>query len=165
MAEGGLKRGREPRREPGRTVSRGGEARPWWRDAPFLFGLLAGPVTWALLALTGLPVAAGSPPPAAWLVSVLLAPVVEEYLFRGLLQGALLQRPRLARRWFGISGANVLVSIAFAAAHLWSRPSTAAVAVLLPSLALGACRERYGILAPCMVLHAFWNAGFVWLFA
>ena len=95
----------------------------------------------------------------------LLAPVVEEYLFRGLLQGALLQRPRLARRWFGISGANVLVSIAFAAAHLWSRPSTAAVAVLLPSLALGACRERYGILAPCMVLHAFWNAGFVWLFA
>jgi len=137
----------------------------WWHDPPFLLGLLAGPASWVTLALLGLPRPDDPPPIALLVTSVVVAPLLEEYLFRGLLQGALLKRARLARRRFGLSGANLIVSLLFALAHLWSQPAPGAAAVLLPSLAFGACRDRYGILLPGIVLHAFWNAGFVWLFA
>ena len=95
---------------------------------------------------------------------VVVAPVLEELVFRGVLQGALLERPALARRRAGVSGANALASLAFAAAHLVSQSPPQAAAVLLPSLAFGACRDRYGSVVPGMLLHGFYNAGFLWLF-
>ena len=136
-----------------------------WRDPFFAACLLAGPTVWALLVVAGVPRPAGHPSLPLLVMSVLVAPVLEEWVFRGLLQGWLLERARLARSRLGLSGANLLTSMAFAAAHLWSRSSLMAAAVLAPSLVLGACRERYGTIWPGVAVHMVWNAGFVWSFA
>lgn len=141
----------------------------WWRDRWFLLALLAGPAVWGLLLLigplVGLQRASGAPPASLLLSSVLLLPVIEELAFRGLLQGVLLERARFRRRVARVSGANLVVSLLFAAAHLWSQPPALAAAVFVPSLVFGACRERFDSVIPGMVLHGFYNAGFVALFA
>lgn len=119
-----------------------------------------------MLLATVLPATPGTLPAATTLLlGVIVAPIVEELVFRGALQGALLERPRLARRRAGVSGANALASLAFAAAHLWSASPLQAASVLLPSLAFGACRDRYAGTVPGMLLHGFYNGGFLWLFA
>ena len=133
-------------------------------DRAFAALLLAGPVVWAALA-TALPATPATLPPARVLVwGVLVAPVLEELAFRGALQGALLERPALARRRAGLTGANALASLAFAAAHLWSQSPLQALSVIAPSLAFGACRDRYASVVPGTLLHGFYNAGFLWLF-
>ena len=133
-------------------------------DGTFLALLGAGPPAWALLALV-LPSEPGAVATAALVHGALVAPVLEEIVFRGALQGALLERPALARRALGLSGANALASLAFAAAHLLSQSPVQAAATFVPSLAFGACRDRYGSVVPGMLLHGFYNAGFLWLFA
>lgn len=164
---------RSPDRTPDRTPDRvpGGMPDPVAPRAPrpvvdpvYAVLVAAGPLGWALLAIW-LPTTPGTLPPADVLLrAVLVAPVLEELAFRGLVQGILLERAALARRFAGVSGANVATSIAFAAAHLVSQSPLQAVAVLLPSLAFGACRDRYGGTLPGMFLHAFYNAGFLWLY-
>jgi len=141
------------------------DRRPAWRDPFFAACLLAGPTVWALLIVVGVPRPAGHPPLPLLITSVLVAPVLEEWVFRGLLQGWLLERARLARSRLGLSGANLLTSMTFVAAHLWSRSAPVTAAVLAPSLVLGACRERYGTIWPGVAVHMVWNAGFVWSFA
>ena len=105
--------------------------------------------------------------PGPLYVFLIAAPVVEELVFRGLLQGWLLRRAELTRTWAaGVSGANVLTSLAFAGAHLWREPWPWAVATLVPSLVFGFARERSnGVVAPC-VLHIAYNgamAAGLWL--
>ena len=134
-------------------------------DRAFLALVAAGPLAWALLALVlpADPTSLPGPGTLAW--GVLAAPVLEELAFRGALQGALLERPALRRRRLGVSGANALASLAFAAAHLASQHPLTAASTFLPSLAFGACRDRYGSVVPGTLLHGFYNAGFLWLFA
>ena len=129
----------------------------WWRARWFLVALSAALPAIALFAFArqvGLHVAL----PGSWLVFLLLTPLLEELVFRGLLQGALLRWRRLAAARLGISGANALTSLAFASAHLWREPWPWAAATLLPALIFGIARERSGgVVAPC-VLHAAYNA-------
>ncbi len=139
--------------------------RPWWSDPRYAALAIAGPLVWMALAVALVPTPAALPAPAILLRGVLVAPVLEELVFRGLLQRALLERSALARTFAGISGANALASLAFAAAHLWSQPPLAAAAVLVPSLAFGWCRDRYASVVPGTVLHGWYNAGFLWLYA
>nr|WP_246312512.1 JDVT-CTERM system glutamic-type intramembrane protease [Aquabacterium terrae] len=90
---------------------------------------------------------------------LLLYPCLEEWCFRGGLQAWLAARRWRAGPWFGISIANLLASLLFAAAHLPTRPIALAAATLLPSLLLGAVKERYGRIGPAIGLHAYFNAG------
>jgi len=140
-------------------------ARPFLRDRHVRLALLAGPLCWLALVALGLPRPPGSPPAALLFAGILVYPLLEEIVFRGGLQGALLARPPLARRIAGISLANVLTSCAFAAAHLWSQPPIWAAAVIPPSLVFGHLRERFDHILPGFLLHAFYNAGFLILFA
>ena len=94
---------------------------------------------------------------------VLLYPVVEELLFRGLIQAELLRRPKLAVRQFGLSRANLLTSVLFVSLHLIHQPPLWAAAVLVPSLVLGHFRERYNSLLAPVLLHILFNA--TWLSA
>lgn len=91
-------------------------------------------------------------------------PVLEEFVFRGLLQGWLLKQKWGGRKWYGISSANVAVSIVFTALHVVRRASAISVAVFFPSLVFGFFRERYNSLAVPIALHIFYNAGFMLLF-
>lgn len=135
------------------------------RDPWFLAALGAGPATWALLALW-LPLAApGWPADLPWrfLALVVLYPVLEELVFRGWLQGALLRLGWGKRVAGPVSAANFVAALAFAAAHLLRTTPAWAAAVILPGLVFGGFRERHGLSA-AIVLHVFYNAGFFWLF-
>lgn len=89
---------------------------------------------------------------------LLLYPVIEEWLFRGILQGELLRRPWGRTRHLGVSVANVLTTVAFVLLHLVHQPPGWALAVAAPSLVLGHFRERYSSLWPPIMLHVLFNA-------
>ncbi len=83
--------------------------------------------------------------------------VVEEVVFRGGIQGWLLRKEIFKRNYFGLSRANWLTSLLFAAAHIWQHPLALVPGYLAISLVLGHFRERYnGILVP-VALHAWYN--------
>lgn len=93
----------------------------------------------------------------ALLSFVCVQPLVEECIFRGLLQPWLARTMR-ARIHGSISAANLLTSLLFVLAHLPSHPPPWAMAVLLPSLAFGYFRERHGHIGSAVMLHMAYNA-------
>ncbi len=98
------------------------------------------------------------------LSAVLVYPVLEEFVFRGALQGWLLELSVLNRfKWF-ISLPNILTSLAFTALHFINHPPLWAALVFLPSLIFGWAREYSGGLTLPILLHIWYNAGFYFLF-
>lgn len=95
------------------------------------------------------------------LTFVILIPIIEEVLFRGFLQVWLLNKRWFQARSAGVSRANWSTSLAFAVAHLWQHAWQLFPGYFVVSLLLGHFRERYrGILVP-VLLHAYYNLG--WL--
>lgn len=137
-----------------------------FRDPLFLVALAAGPVAWGILAIF-LPVTTdlGWPATRPWffLSVVLVYPVLEEIVFRGLLQGWLLERNWGRSRLGPVTAANAIAALLFALAHLVHQPPGWAAAVILPALVFGYFRERHGLWT-AIVLHVLYNAGFAWLF-
>lgn len=127
--------------------------------------MLAAPVSWLILAAAGLSVNTHSPDIKLLFWSALIYPILEEIVFRGTLQPALLSRAWFRHSKGGISLANVLTSIVFAGFHLISQAPLWASLVFLPSLVFGATRDRYGNISASIVLHMFYNFGFIILFA
>jgi uncharacterized protein len=95
------------------------------------------------------------------LLLALWQPLIEELLFRGVLQGALLKRRWARQRICGLTLANLLASLLFVLAHLFHQTPLWAGAVLLPSLIFGHFRDRHHHIYPSMVLHATYNAWFL----
>lgn len=129
--------------------------------------ILAAPVFWLALYLAVRPPMDLDWPlhfPWVFLLPVLLIPVVEEYVFRGLIQGWLLKRLP-GRRVGPVSLANILTSVAFCIPHFFRTDPVWAASVFFPSLVFGHFRERHGGLATPIGLHVFYNAGYFWLFA
>ncbi len=128
----------------------------WWVAGMAGFTVAIGlrfafPSAMAISALHGLEV---------WLSCVLWQPVLEEGVFRGLIQGELLRRRAAAARWLGISAANLITSVFFVALHFFHHPPLWALSVFVPSLLFGWFRERHrGVGAP-MGLHILFNLGF-----
>ena len=98
-----------------------------------------------------------------WFSLLLLMPLLEEWVFRGLLQTQLLHVTAVngqPRRWGPISWANGLTTLAFVALHLPTQPLLWALAVTAPSLVLGHLRERLRSVWPAIGVHVAYNAGF-----
>ncbi len=131
------------------------------RDKCFCTALLAGPVFWWLNHVFSLSDAQGELTLLSLFSLVLLYPLLEELSFRGLLQGALLQTALGRLQLFNITSANGLTSVLFAAFHLLGQSPLWAAAVLLPSLIFGALREKYNSAVPGIILHCFYNLGFL----
>jgi membrane protease YdiL (CAAX protease family) len=93
----------------------------------------------------------------------LIYPVLEEIVFRGFVQEWLAARLR-HRAWRGLSAANIITSLVFAALHFIYHPPLYAVLVFLPSLIFGYFKERHGGLTAPILLHIWYNAGYFWLF-
>ncbi|TVQ46511.1 MAG: JDVT-CTERM system CAAX-type protease [Gammaproteobacteria bacterium] len=126
----------------------------WWRDpwwwtacvlgiavvfgARLVFGAGAGPA-WTALLLFGL-----------------VYPVLEELVFRGLLQPWLLRRTA-ARAAGPLTLANLLTSVLFSLAHLPLRGAVHATLVFAPSLVFGLFRDRHDSVLPAIGLHVIWN--------
>jgi len=99
----------------------------------------------------------------AWFSLLLVQPLLEELVFRGLLQGQalrLISANGQPRRWGPLTIANILVTVAFVALHMRAQPLDWALAVAAPSIILGHLRERTGSVWPPVLVHAFYNAGF-----
>lgn len=88
------------------------------------------------------------------LTAVLLAPVVEELLFRGLLQTSLQQSGLVRNRW----GAIVITAVLFAAVHAGIAQLMALPALFVLALGLGYAYERSGSLFSSMLIHGTFNA-------
>ena len=103
----------------------------------------------------------------AFLSAVVMAPIAEEILFRGVLLGWLPElfdrpspeeelevRPPLVLPSSSLP--VVFSSIVFGAVHYAQMP--APIAIFFLSVALGVLRQRTGSLIPSIVLHALFNA-------
>ena len=102
--------------------------------------------------------------PLPFLLAALAYPVLEEIVFRGLLQGTLYACPFGRKRLGPLSWANLLASFAFTGFHFFYHSPLWAVAVIFPSLVFGYFRDKYQSLLPPIILHVFYNTGFFWLF-
>lgn len=124
------------------------------------------PVAWCLAQLGHVLPVRQALPDLAWLV---MLSVAEELVFRGGLQTALLRRPALTACCCGISGANLITSLVFSAAHLWAHAPLHALGVLPVSLLLGVSLEQTGRLWVPTALHVWFNlalyAASAWLLA
>ena len=107
---------------------------------------------------------------ARFLVICFLAPVIEEYVFRGMIMDAVGRRWswRWSWRWSANSGvsislANLIATLLFLGLHYLMRDPLTAVLVTLPSLYLGILREQSGRLSVCIGIHSFWNLCWVLL--
>ncbi|PIQ33066.1 MAG: CPBP family intramembrane metalloprotease [Zetaproteobacteria bacterium CG_4_9_14_3_um_filter_49_83] len=131
--------------------------------------ILAAPVVWGSLILVGLP-SSGNPYwptefPQRFLMLAFVYPILEEMVFRGLLQGWMHEQRWGARKYCGITSANFLTSALFAMLHLWSHAPIWALAVLVPSLVFGYFRDRdEGALRLPMLLHCYYNIGWLIVF-
>lgn len=140
-----------------------------WRDRQYHLALVSALVFWALLYGLGL-----THPSWHWVVVspwlfvslILLQPVLEEVVFRGALQGWLMQQTWGRQAYMHITCANILTSVIFTAMHLLHHAPLMAASVMLPSLLFGYFRDRYEAwLVPSMLLHCFYNLGYFFLYA
>lgn len=137
-----------------------------WHDA-LLWTAAAGALpVWIALYFTARPALQLDWPlthPAPFLLLVLLYPVLEEIVFRGLVQGA--GHRYLPPRSFGpISLSNLVTTLAFVAVHFLYHAPAWAVAVLIPSLVFGYFKDKHGGLTIPIALHVYYNAGYYWIF-
>jgi len=140
-----------------------------WKDPLFLLAMAAGPACWLVLYFFYFQqsdVLLNKPLLYPWwfLKLVVVSPVLEEILFRGLLQE--LTHDYLSKAALGpLTLANFLTSVLFAGAHFFYHAPQWAALVFFPSLVFGFFKERTAGLTAPIILHAFYNAGFIWLFS
>jgi len=132
----------------------------FYREPLFALAIIAGFAVVGVLYLL-LPAQDAVVAPASLLLVVkwlIWAPVLEELLFRGLLQGQLQQYFRSAGTIIGLSRANWITSLAFTGIHFVHHSPLWAAGVLFPSLVFGYFRDRENSVLPPIVLHAIYNA-------
>jgi len=132
----------------------------FYRDRLFVLAILAGFAVVGVLymVLPGYSLSSGPTGLATVVKWLIWAPILEELLFRGVLQGELQQRFNPVSHLLGLSYANWITSLIFAGIHFLHHPPLWAGAVLFPSLVFGFFRDRNNSVFPAIVLHAVYNA-------
>jgi len=94
-----------------------------------------------------------------WIKWLLVAPVIEELFFRGVVQAGLRARADLwGRPWIAIA----VTAACFGLAHLSAASAVHSAWVVAPALVIGWAFERFRSLLLCIGLHSAFNAiGFV----
>jgi membrane protease YdiL (CAAX protease family) len=142
----------------GLPVSAAGD-RHWLRDPHFVAAVLAAVPVWVALGLVAGDRMRLSVTLTALISFLVVQPIIEELVFRGVLQGYLIDRG-WTRRIGPVSSANLAATIAFAALHLIAQPPAWAISVVVPSLIFGHLRERFASVLPSIALHSIYNVGF-----
>ena len=93
-----------------------------------------------------------------WLSLVIWQPIIEEVLFRGIVQGQLRKTAWGKRAWLHISAANIVTSIAFVTVHMINNPPLFSISVIIPSLLFGYFRDTCNSVYPAILLHSAYNA-------
>jgi len=136
-----------------------------WKDDVFWLILTLGPITWTVMLFILTPTDNWTWPlqnPWVFLLPVLIYPVLEEIVFRGLIQDWIAGKTSKA---FGIlTLANLITSVLFAASHLIYQTPLWAALIFFPSLIFGWFRERHDTLGSPILIHVWYNFGMVWFF-
>jgi hypothetical protein len=90
---------------------------------------------------------------------LLIFPVLEEIVFRGLIQDYLSNKTIGWNSFLGITWANGLTTLLFCVTHLVTRSLLVALLVIVPSLLLGALRDRRFSIKTLATIHVYWNGG------
>ncbi len=102
--------------------------------------------------------------PLSFLLFALVYPVLEEMVFRGLVQGWFCQT-QFGKRHVGfVSVANLLTSILFVLFHLIAHSWLWAISVFVPSIIFGYFRDKYQSVKPAIILHVVYNSGYFYLY-
>jgi membrane protease YdiL (CAAX protease family) len=140
-------------------------------DSVFWLAIVAGPIVWGVLySLNPAPFGVQRGPQSfldQWWELLLLVgfyPLLEECLFRGLLQPWLLRYQLGQAQFVGFTAANVLTTGFFVGAHFLIQPPLWAALVIIPSLIFGWFRDKYQNIVPSTILHCFYNSGYFALF-
>ncbi len=132
-----------------------------WYDKLYWAAIMAAPLFCLGFLLTQVPFSIDWQKPLSYPQKFILLsfiyPVLEEMVFRGLLQGGLHKWLMRGWLWKGISWANVLTSLVFMLAHFINHSWYWAVTVLGPSLIFGYFRDKYQSITPSIILHVFYN--------
>ncbi|MEC9376214.1 MAG: JDVT-CTERM system glutamic-type intramembrane protease [Pseudomonadota bacterium] len=133
------------------------------RDKFYCLAFIAGAGIWISLWLLGLSRSEITSPTLLipFLSFVLIYPVTEEIIFRGYIQGLLLKRDFGLLSYYKLTVANLLTSSAFSLAHFAINNTWFSFLVFIPSLAFGYFRERYNTVIPSIILHVYYNLGFI----
>lgn len=138
------------------------------RDRVFLLCLLLPVIFWLLLWVTYPPVESDwlwmGTQPLAFVLLVLVYPLLEELSFRGVIQGGLIKL--WGSQGLGLfSFANIATSILFVLFHFYSHSVIWAMAIIIPSVIFGYFRDKYQSVIPSVLLHVFYNSGYFLLYA
>jgi len=85
-------------------------------------------------------------------------PLLEEVLFRGIIQGQFAKHEWGKRSRLNISSANAATSVLFVAMHMVNTLPLYALTIFVPSLVLGYFRDYCDSIYPCIVIHSTFNA-------
>jgi hypothetical protein len=89
---------------------------------------------------------------------VIWQPLIEEVLFRGIIQGQFAKREWGKHSWLNISSANLVTSVLFVVMHMINSSPLFALTVFVPSLVFGYFRDYCNSIYPCIILHSAYNA-------
>lgn len=89
---------------------------------------------------------------------ILFYPVVEEVVFRGVIQEFITSKTKGYPSFFNVTIANVVTSILFVMMHFVHHTPLWAMLVFIPSLIFGYFKEQYGHIRSSIFLHIFYNA-------
>ena len=89
---------------------------------------------------------------------IIWQPLLEEVLFRGIIQGQFAKSEWGKRSWLSISSANAVTPVFFVAMHMINSSPLFALTVFAPSLVFGYFRDRCNSVYPCIVIHSAYNA-------
>ena len=131
----------------------------FYRDFRFTVAILAGIVV-LFLVHEWVPVFSSTPVlHLKLLISVLIwQPLIEELLFRGIIQGQLSRQGWGQHALFNITIANVVTSVLFVALHMFNNSPVWSLTIFIPSLVYGYFRDRFNSVYPSMLLHSSYNA-------
>lgn len=140
-----------------------GSCPPFLKDRLFHLTLFSAFIVWIILWFTVIPtfVLGKQSIIRIVLLTIIWYPVIEEILFRGIIQKIFFDQSWGNKTIGGLSAANLMTSILFMLAHFWNQPAIWAMSVFIPSLAYGFFRDRYTSIYPSIILHSFYNGGFV----
>lgn len=144
-------------------------AEPFLRDVLFWVAFVAGPLicafaAWYYTYTVAFDVARPLHASDRFFILVVAYPLMEEVIFRGALQGWLLDFAWARRRIVFISLANIITSLVFTGLHGFSHPAVMAALVFFPSIVFGFFRDRTGSIAAPVILHSSYNLAYFWLF-
>jgi len=91
------------------------------------------------------------------LVQFFVVSIPEELFFRGFLMQLISEYTGNRKVCYFLSYANILSSVLFSAAHIFTHSLMWSMSILFPSLIFGYFREKYNSVWPSIILHFWYN--------